>query len=170
MFTFFQRVERSTNQNTTRGSLASWGRNNDTVTTNLSSLASLSELNAHALHAEAKRFYNNHDFASEPERRTLRLARLKAGFVIGAVEGCCHSRNRGLHIAMSPMRLHFLSKSNIDNLEKQDPKLILELFKMIAFLSAKRQEATIDQLTTLHTIMSSLAPTKPAGRGSFGLL
>lgn len=35
---------------------------------------------------------------------------------------------------------------------------------MMGHLSAQRQEATINQLATLHQIMSSLAPTKPVDR------
>lgn len=165
-----QRVERNANQSTTRGSLASWGKSPSYMAPTSQSNNSLSHLNARELKNDMALNLISNEFRPEAEGRTVRLARLKAGSVIGTVEACSHFRNQGLHIAMSPMRLHFLSQQHIEHLEEFDPKLILELFKMTAFLSAKRQEASIHQLTTLHTIMSSVGPSKPVDRRTIGLL
>ncbi len=99
------------------------------------------------------------------EKRTVRLARLKPGFVIGTLDDSfLADENIGDHVALTICRLHHLSRDRIHELEKTNPYLILKLHKMMGHLSAQRQEATINQLATLHQIMSSLAPTKPVDR------
>mmetsp|Transcript_4251 Transcript_4251/g.4862 ORF Transcript_4251/g.4862 Transcript_4251/m.4862 type:complete len:179 (+) Transcript_4251:193-729(+) len=96
------------------------------------------------------------------ERRTVRLARLKPGFVIGTLGE--DPFNPGDHIAVTPCRLHHLKHEDIKRLEKQDPRVVLELFKMMSTLLTRKQEMTIHQLTTISNIMTSLAPSKPVGR------
>jgi len=99
------------------------------------------------------------------EKKTFRIATLKPGFVIGDLGGVVsHGLRSGDHVAITACRLWHLSQEDITRLEHEHPRLILELFKIMALLSAQRQEVTIDQLTTLHQIMTSLAPTKPPDR------
>jgi CRP-like cAMP-binding protein len=62
--------------------------------------------------------------------------------------------------------LHYISYKKIEEIEANDPKLVLKLHKVLSYLMAKRQEITIGQLATLHSIMSSPAQKKPVGRGS----
>jgi cAMP-binding proteins - catabolite gene activator and regulatory subunit of cAMP-dependent protein kinases len=90
---------------------------------------------------------------------------LKPGFVIGDLGGVVsNDLDSGDYVAVTPCRLWHLSQGDINRLEYENPRLILELFKIMAVLSAQRQEVTIDQLSTLHQIMTSLAPTKPPDR------
>uniref|UniRef100_A0A7S3Q242 STAS domain-containing protein n=1 Tax=Chaetoceros debilis TaxID=122233 RepID=A0A7S3Q242_9STRA len=98
------------------------------------------------------------------EQRTVRLARLKPGFVIGALGDPSSLHSSGDHIAVTPCRLHHISQIEIEKLEENNPRIVLELFKMMSTLQARKQEITISQLTTMTAIMTSLAPTKPVGR------
>ena len=97
---------------------------------------------------------------------TVRLARIGPGFVVGSMEVCTSSFNyhQGIHTAVVPCRLHLLSNESIKLVENKNPRLALELYKMMSQLSAERQAATIDQLGTLQSIMVSLAPSKPIDR------
>lgn len=94
------------------------------------------------------------------------IGRIGPGFVVGSLEVCVSSFNydQGIHTAVTPCRLHLLSHESIQEIEVQNPQLALELYKMMSKISSKRQASTIDQLATLQSIMSSLAPTKPVDR------
>jgi len=65
------------------------------------------------------------------ERRNVRLARLKPGFVIGVLGGTSRVNNGGDHVAVTPCRLHHLAQADVYQLEQSNPRLILELFKMM---------------------------------------
>jgi len=93
--------------------------------------------------------------------QTFRLARIGPGWVCGAIEAGSGLRNPGVHKAVSQCRLHHLPFSKIEELENENPVLILRLHKMLSLLMARRQEITIEQLATLHSIMSSPAHSKP---------
>jgi len=102
--------------------------------------------------------------AAQRTTHTFRLAKIGAGWVVGMIEGCSGLRNPGIHIAVTKCRLHHLSYSSIQALEQDNPRVILQLFKMLSHLTARRQELTIQQLATLHNINSSHGPTKPLSR------
>eukprot|EP00521_Asterionellopsis_glacialis_P011202 CAMPEP_0195293998 /NCGR_PEP_ID=MMETSP0707-20130614/13943_1 /TAXON_ID=33640 /ORGANISM="Asterionellopsis glacialis, Strain CCMP134" /LENGTH=932 /DNA_ID=CAMNT_0040354855 /DNA_START=29 /DNA_END=2824 /DNA_ORIENTATION=- len=89
---------------------------------------------------------------------TFRLSRLGVGWVVGSVEGVSGIRNPGKFIAVTPCRLHLLPYHRVQKLEKEDPPLILNLLKMISFLSAKRQEKTIEQLSNFFRMLNTPAP------------
>lgn len=72
--------------------------------------------------------------AAGRESRTVRLARLKPGFVIGTLSSTSQIDICGDHIAITVCRLHHLGQSEINELEKRNPRLILELFKMMVSL------------------------------------
>lgn len=110
------------------------------------------------------------------------------GWVIGSIEalsglttnastiaGKLTNANTALHfifwdtltfsfLAVTKCRLHFISFNNIESLEENNPRLVLKLYKLLSYLMAKRQEVTIGQLGTLHSIMSAPALKKPIGR------
>jgi CRP-like cAMP-binding protein len=91
------------------------------------------------------------------ESQTFRLARLGVGWVVGTLEFFHHRRRPGRHKALDYCKLHHLPFSKIQEIESEDPKLVLELYKLLSYFMAQRQEATIGQLATLHSIMSSPA-------------
>jgi len=97
--------------------------------------------------------------------RHFRVARLKPGFVIGTLEHTPYLYNSGDYIAEIPCRLHWLTQSRLRDLEGDNPELALELFKMMSYLNLRLISSTIDQLATLHQIMSASAPTQPVSRG-----
>ena len=68
-----------------------------------------------------------------------------------------HRRRPGQEVALDYCKLHHLPFSKIQEAESEDPGLVLELYKLLSYLMAQRQEATIGQLATLHSIMSSPA-------------
>eukprot|EP00531_Pseudo-nitzschia_arenysensis_P017252 CAMPEP_0116130000 /NCGR_PEP_ID=MMETSP0329-20121206/8223_1 /TAXON_ID=697910 /ORGANISM="Pseudo-nitzschia arenysensis, Strain B593" /LENGTH=1118 /DNA_ID=CAMNT_0003624303 /DNA_START=154 /DNA_END=3510 /DNA_ORIENTATION=+ len=90
------------------------------------------------------------------EFQTFRLARLGVGWVVGTME-FFHQRRPGQEVALDYCKLHHLPFSKIREAEAEDPGLVLELYKLLSYLMAQRQEATIGQLATLHSIMSSPA-------------
>ena len=65
---------------------------------------------------------------------------------------------------MTECRLHHLRQDVIEELERKDPALILTLFKLMSYLTARRQDITIEQLATLQSIISSRGQTKPTSR------
>ena len=95
---------------------------------------------------------------------SFRLASFGPGWVVGMTEGCSGMKNPGLYFAVTKCRLHHLPYDTIQKIEKKKPSLILQLFKMLSHLNARRQDLTIEQLSILHTINSSRAPTKPLSR------
>lgn len=89
--------------------------------------------------------------------QTFRLARIGPGWVAGTLEYVSGIRVGGDHIAITDCRLHHLPYSQLQEIEKANPSLVLSLYKLLSFLMARRQEATIGQLATLHSIMTSPA-------------
>ena len=106
------------------------------------------------------------------QSHTIRLARIGPGFVVGSLEACLSSFNyrHGIHTAVTPCRLHLLSHEAIRDIEQENPSLAIALYKMMSWISAKRQASTIDQLGTLQAIMESLAPSKPVDRVTMGVI
>jgi CRP-like cAMP-binding protein len=95
------------------------------------------------------------------ETRTFRLARIGPGWIAGIGEAVSGRQRPGFHIAVTHCRLHHLPFSKIVEMEKENPALVLSLYKLLAFMMAKRQETTIGQLATLHSIMTSPGNQKP---------
>ena len=90
------------------------------------------------------------------EPQTFRLARLGVGWVAGTME-FFQMKRPGNQVALDYCKLHHLPFSKIEEAELEDPALVLKLYKLLSYLMAQRQEATIGQLATLHSIMSSPA-------------
>jgi len=95
---------------------------------------------------------------------TFRLARVGPGFVIGCISEFTGQEIPGTFICMTESRVHYLPFETIEELEISKPTLIMHLYKLLAHLGARRQELTIGQLSTLRSIMSSSAPSKPISR------
>lgn len=99
----------------------------------------------------------------------FRLARIGPGWVIGTVENASGSRPPGVVTAVTRCRLHHLPFTKLQEIEESNPILVLRLYKMLSYLMARKEEITTEQLSTLHTIMSSPAHSKPVGvRSSLG--
>jgi CRP-like cAMP-binding protein len=71
-----------------------------------------------------------------------------------------------IYRTVTPCSLHYISYKKIEEIEEDNPRLVLKLHKLLSYLMAKRQEVTIGQLATLHSIMSSPAQKTPVGRGA----
>lgn len=95
---------------------------------------------------------------------TFRLARVGPGFVIGCISEFTGQEIPGTFTCMTESRVHYLPFETIEELEMSKPVLIMHLYKLLAHLGARRQELTIGQLSTLRSIMSSSAPSKPISR------
>jgi len=96
----------------------------------------------------------------------LRLARLGPGWVCGTLDVASGHIGSGIISAVEECRLYHLPSVQLDKIEQEDPALVLCLYKMMANLMAYREEATIEQLSTLNSIMSSPAHSKPIGRAA----
>ncbi|CAB9505434.1 solute carrier family 26 [Seminavis robusta] len=100
----------------------------------------------------------------EPMTRTFRLARIGPGWVVGNVERASGLKHGGVCSAVTYCQLHHLSFQKLEMLERENPRLILALYKMLSHLMVRRQEITIEQLATFHSIMSAPAHSKPLSR------
>ena len=98
--------------------------------------------------------------------QTFRLARIGPGWVCGAIEGASGLKHAGVHVAVTNCRLHHLPFQKLEVMEEEHPYMILNLYKMLSHLMARRQEITIEQLATFHSIMSSPAHSKPVSRAA----
>lgn len=101
---------------------------------------------------------------SNPQQQSFRLARVGAGWVVGAVEAVSGMEHPGLHLAVTSCRLHYLSYSKMEKLERKNPLLMLRLYKLLSMTLCRQHQVTIGQLGTLHAIMASPAQLKPVGR------
>jgi CRP-like cAMP-binding protein len=95
----------------------------------------------------------------------FRLARIGPGWVIGDQEvllgrGIADTAS-GTTIAVDECRLHYISYDKLDQIEQENPMLILQLYKLLSKLHALRSEVTIAQLATMHSIMSAPAHNRP---------
>ena len=104
------------------------------------------------------------------QSHTFRLARIGPGWIIGAIESCAGLRNPGIYTAVTSCRLHHLPHSVVEEIEEKNPALILNLFKMLSHLMARRQDVTIGQLATLHSIIANPPLKKPMSRFTMGAL
>lgn len=86
--------------------------------------------------------------------------------VCGTLESAAGVQSSGITVAVTKCRLHHLSLKTLDKLEEDDPALVLRLYKLVTHLRAYREEATIEQLTTLNNIMTSPAHSKPISRAA----
>jgi len=116
---------------------------------------SLNALNARMVDAASKGFDTG---------RSFRLARIGPGSIIGGGETLTGSANPGQHVAVSHCVLYYISFSELSDLEESQPRLSLKLHKVLSHMMAKRQSTTINQLATLHSIMSSPAQKRPLRR------
>mmetsp|Transcript_9447 Transcript_9447/g.20438 ORF Transcript_9447/g.20438 Transcript_9447/m.20438 type:complete len:596 (+) Transcript_9447:1310-3097(+) len=94
----------------------------------------------------------------------FQLARIGPGWVIGSISEFTGQEIPGTYTALTPCRVHHLTFETIEELEVDNPVLILHLYKLLSHLSARRQEMTIGQLATMRSIFSSSAPSKPISR------
>lgn len=97
---------------------------------------------------------------------TFRLGRFGPGWVIGTLSEFTGQDIPGAYSCVTPCRVHHLSFDAIEELEIEQPVLILNLYKMLAHIMARRQEMTIGQLSTFKSIMSSNVQSKPPSRRS----
>lgn len=98
------------------------------------------------------------------DTQMFRVARIGVGWIAGTLEAVSGMQLQGEQVAVDYCRLHHLPFSKIQQVEKENPTLALTLYKLLSYLMARRQEATIGQLATLHSIMSSPARWRSYGR------
>ena len=149
-----KKIERDTAATMTRGSLSSLNRGD----LRMENGNSLSRVQAWSLGKFSASFLGRNATAS------FRVARIGPGWVAGTWEAVIGRRRQGEQVAVTHCRLHHLPYSKIVEIEKENPKLILSLYKLLSYLMARRQEATIGQLATLHSIMSSPPQIRPLAR------
>lgn len=172
--TGFMKVERDPTYTMTRGSKASLRRKMPpgfACQRVAGKGGSISQLNARAatIATEAALLKSTTGYRARTSH-TFRLARIGPGWVVGAIEGASGLKNPGMHVAVTDCRLHHLPFACVQDLEKTNPLLVLRLFKMMSHIMSRRQELTIEQLATLHSIMTSPASAKPVSRLTMGAI
>jgi CRP-like cAMP-binding protein len=93
--------------------------------------------------------------------QTFRLARIGPGWVIGSYEMLSGEQAPGVTIAVDRCRLFYISFHDLEQLEKEKPMLILQLYKLLSKLEARRSDMHLGQFATLHNIMSSPSHNRP---------
>ena len=101
---------------------------------------------------------------------TFRLARIGPGWVVGSIEAFTGLKNPGVHIAVTDCRLHHLPYEALLQIEGDDPVLALKLLKLLAHLLARRQDITIEQMSTHHSIMTNQPLKKPVKRSTMAAI
>lgn len=96
----------------------------------------------------------------------FRIARVGPGWITGLNEALGGGQSQKHVYAVTKCKLHHLPYKRLNELEAENPFVTLTLYKLLAFLLAKRQESTIIQLGTLHSIMTSPAQKRPIGRSN----
>ena len=145
---FVQKIERDAGQTLTRGSVGSLDMTSRLgAGTSIGKVDSVTQLSA-LIEAQT---------AAEKETQSFRVARIGPGWVAGTLEAVSGLRRQGEYIAVTHCRLHHLPYSKVETIEKENPRLVLDLYKLLSYLMARRQEGTIGQLATLHSIMTSPA-------------
>lgn len=149
------KLERDRSDTTTRGSLASlsFGDSGDSPR-KIRAISSIGKKLSKLMASQSSR--RN---VGGGQRDTFRLARIGPGWVAGTEEVVTGVRREGDTVAVTHCRLHHLPFSEIERIETKHPRLVLHLYKLLSYLLARRQEATIGQLATLHSIMTSPALT-----------
>ncbi len=103
------------------------------------------------------------------EQQSFRLARIGQGWIIGSIEASNGMKKPGVHVAISACRLHHLPESAIKHLQQADnPRLAMNLYRLLSHLATKRQEMTIEHLGQHLRILHSPVP-RLRGRGRAGL-
>lgn len=65
-------------------------------------------------------------------------------------------RDPGIHLAVTKCRLHHLPYSKMAEIEQTEPLLMLNLYKLLAYLIAYREQQAIEQLTTMYSIVGAV--------------
>ena len=60
----------------------------------------------------------------------------------------------GVTIAATHCRLYHLPFTKLQELEKEEPMLVVHLYKMLTYLMARKEVVTIDHLNTLYNILT----------------
>ena len=93
--------------------------------------------------------------------QTFRLARIGPGWVIGGYEMLSGEQSPGVTVAVDRCRLYYISFRDLRELEKEKPILILQLYKLVSKLEARRSDVHLGQFATMHNIMSSPSHNRP---------
>ena len=96
--------------------------------------------------------------------RKFRLARVGPGYVFGGIELSIGVNGPGIPLAVTKCRLHHLPYSKLSDIEKAEPLLMLNLYKLLSYLIARREEKAVEQLVTMHSIVGSVPDFKPTSR------
>ena len=67
---------------------------------------------------------------------------------------------------VTPCRLHHLHYNSMKQIEQSNPKLMMNLYKLMSSVSLKRQEMTIAQLAQFVSIMNPPSTSEPLSRSA----
>lgn len=96
--------------------------------------------------------------AQKGVKETFRLARIVPGWIIGQHEALSGLINPGATVtAVDHCRLHFIAFDTLDEVEKENPLLILNLYKLLSRQEALKSEVTIAQLATMSWLVGALS-------------
>ena len=96
----------------------------------------------------------------------VRTARMGPGWVVGTSELASGLPPLGAFKAITSVKLHHLPYSTIQRMEDKNPRLIMQLYKLLAHMMARNENNTIAQLTVMRNILSSPAHSKPIPRSA----
>lgn len=86
--------------------------------------------------------------------------------VIGTYEIAAGHPPRGVYKATTNVTMYHIPFSTLTQMEEENPAIVLRLYKVLAHVMARKEDSTIDQLSTMHNILSSPAHSKPMSRSA----
>ena len=66
--------------------------------------------------------------------------------------------------AITDVKMHHLRFSDLSKIEEENPALVLQLYKMLTHVMARKEEDTVAHLSTLHDILRSPVHSTPMQR------
>jgi len=102
--------------------------------------------------------------------KAMRIATAGPGWVIGTHEFATGQHPLNKFKAITTVKMHHIRFSDLHRIERENPALVLRLYKMLTHVMARKEEDTVAHLSTLHNIMSSSAHSKPVRRLSLSAL
>jgi len=105
-----------------------------------------------------------------PKSNNLRIATAGPGWVVGVTEFAMGRHSLKKFKAITKVKMHHLRFSDLSKIEKENPALVLRLYKMLTHVMARKEEDTVAHLSTLHDILSSPVHSKPIPRLSIASL
>jgi len=91
------------------------------------------------------------------QSNNMRIATFGPGWVIGTHEFATGQHSLLKFKARTKIKMHHIPFKVLQQIEKENPIIILKLYKILTHVMARKEEDIVAHLSTLHGILSSTA-------------